>query len=111
MEKTIVGIIEDVTLIGKNKRQTFKAKIDTGATRSSMDLKIATDLKLELTETVTIKSAEGSSTRGIVMAKVIISGRELEAEFTIANRSKMSCPVLIGRNILKENFLVDPSRE
>jgi hypothetical protein len=38
---------------------------------------------------------------------ILISGREIRASFTLANRSSQKYPVLVGRNVLRGKFLVD----
>ena len=44
-------------------------------------------------------------------AIVKIGDQEIEEEFTLADRSHMTYPVLIGQNILKKgNFMIDPNK-
>ena len=47
------------------------------------------------------------SYRKVVKAVVKIKNRKIRASFTVADRSNLSFKVLIGRNILRKNFLVD----
>lgn len=55
-----------------------------------------------------VKSSNGiSESRYVVKFLVIIKGRKIRARFTLANRSKQTYPVLIGRNILRRKFVVD----
>ncbi|MBN2141880.1 ATP-dependent zinc protease, partial [Candidatus Woesearchaeota archaeon] len=42
------------------------------------------------------------------LAKIVLGGKEIESKFTLADRSHMKYPVLIGQNILRKNFLIDP---
>ncbi|MBS3121410.1 ATP-dependent zinc protease [Candidatus Woesearchaeota archaeon] len=111
--KTYIGLYEKVTLMGNNTpNKEVIAKIDTGATRSSIDVKLAAGLKLGpvLTSRM-IKSAQGSTLRPIVEGEIIIAGKQLKVHFTIANRSKMKYSMLIGQDVLKEGeFLIDPSK-
>ena len=45
--KTIIGLTEKVKLFSDNgKNKTLIAKIDTGASRSSLDIKLASELNL-----------------------------------------------------------------
>jgi hypothetical protein len=114
--KTIIGIIEDVTIYGvndklKNKLKVF-AKIDTGATKSSIDIKLVDSMNLgPIIRTKIIRSAEGSSRRPIVKIKIKFANKIITEEFTVANRSKMKYPVLIGLNILSKGFLIDPVKK
>lgn len=110
-KKKIIGLTEFITLIGEKKRKV-KAKIDTGADKSSIDLKLAAELKLgPVVKTRLIKSAAGSLVRPIIRTKVIFAGREMEVYFTMADRAHMKYRVLIGKNILRKGFLIDPTRE
>jgi hypothetical protein len=56
-----------------------------------------------------VKSAQGVSMRPVIKAQIIIKGEKLEGEFTLAKRTHMTYPMLIGQNILKKGkFMVDP---
>lgn len=109
-EKIIVGLTEQITLIGQKKKNVI-AKIDTGADKSSIDLKLAAELKLgPVVKVSLIKSASGSRKRPIITANVVFAGRKMKVYFSIADRAHMKYRVLIGRNILKKGFLIDPSK-
>lgn len=111
MEKAILGLTEQVKLLGK-KEMGLTARIDTGATSSSIDSKLAEELSLgPVTKTKVVKSASGIKTRPIIKAKIILKNIEMEGEFTLADRRHMTYPLLIGQNILKKgNFLIDPNK-
>ena len=109
-DKTVVGFTAKVKLIGSNKTHEAMARIDTGAETSSLDMKLAADLNLgPILETRFIKSASGQSVRPLIKSRMLIHGKEIESHFTLANRSHLKFPVLIGRNILKKGFMIDPS--
>ena len=104
--KIVLGILERVKINGKE----VVAKIDTGASRSSIDVNLANELKLgPVLRKSTIVSTHGKSTRPVIKAKLEIGGRRINAFFNISSRSHMKCRVLIGRNILKRGYLVDSS--
>lgn len=110
-KKTIVGLTENIILVGR-KRKRVVAKIDTGADKSSIDIRLAAELRLgPVVRTSFIKSASGSRVRPIISADVVFAGREMKVHFSIADRAHMKYRVLIGKNILKKGFLIDPSRE
>jgi len=110
-KKTIVGLTEDVMLVGK-KRKKVVAKIDTGADKSSIDIRLAAELRLgPVVRTSFIKSASGSKVRPIISADIVFAGRNMKVHFSIADRAHMKYRVLIGKNILKKGFLIDPSKE
>ncbi len=111
--KIIVGLTEKVDLISNNgSDRMIVARIDTGATRSSIDIELASKLNLgPVIKSKIIKSAHGNKLRPIVKAKILLAGKKMEAEFTLADRSHMMYNVLVGVNILKYGFLVDPSKK
>ena len=112
MRETL-GLTEKVTIYGTNgKTKEVTARIDTGATNSSVDTKIAEELALgPIKRTKLVKSASGQNRRPVIGAKIKLKNQELEDDFTIAERKHMTYPVLIGRNILQAgNFLIDPNK-
>lgn len=109
--KTILGLTEKVTLLADGKKRTAIARIDTGASKSSIDRELAEKLDLtNVVKTTRIRSASGGTIeRPVVRIKVRIKGKTVSGYFTLADRHEMLYRVLIGRNILKkENFLIDP---
>ncbi|MFW5745935.1 MAG: RimK/LysX family protein [Nanoarchaeota archaeon] len=112
-DKPILGLVEVVDIRGNNAdTQSLKARIDTGAQNSSIDLVVAQELRLgPIIKTKSIRNSHGQSLRPVVKARVVIAGKELEGEFTIANRSNMRYKLLVGQNLLKQGFLIDPSKD
>lgn len=111
MDKTIIGVIEKVIILGPNKREIL-AKIDTGSFNSSIDVKLASELKMgPIIKSRKIKSSHGSATRPMVEGKIEIKGIKLDALFHIADRKELRYQVLIGRKTLHNHFLVDPSKQ
>ena len=109
----ILGLHEEITIFGaKGKKEKVLARIDTGATSSSMDHTLAARLELTpLTKTKLIKSALGVKRRPTILAKIKIRHELLETEFTLADRQNLRYPLLIGQNILKiGNYLIDPHK-
>ena len=111
MDKTVVGLVEKVKLNGHVEEEVC-ARIDTGATNSSIDLTLASKLKLgPIIQSKMVKSANGSKLRPVIESELEICGIKLKAKFTLADRSHMKYPVLVGQNILKLGFLIDPNKE
>jgi hypothetical protein len=109
--KIIVGLTEKVIVKGESQNREVIARMDTGATKSSIDVRLAAELRLgPVIDSKLIKSAHGTKLRPVVEVNVEIKGKILQARFTVADRSQMRYPVLIGQNLLKNNFLIDPSR-
>lgn len=113
VKRALLGLTERIFILGADKEEKVTARIDTGATGSSIDLHLAADLHLALlTKTKIVKSATGVRKRVAIRAKIKIAGQIIEDEFTLAERRHMTYPVLIGQNILKKGkFLIDPLRE
>jgi hypothetical protein len=108
--KIILGIAEKVKVVGEDKEKTVFARIDTGAEKSSIDIRLASDLRLgPILKTKTVRSALGISLRPVIKAEISVAGKPIIAQFTVAERSRMKYPLLIGRNVLKQGFLIDPS--
>ena len=112
-DKTVIKLIEEITLISKNCECDKKvlAKIDTGASKSSIDTKLASEIRLgPIVMTKLVKSAHGNSLRPVVEAKIKLAGKEINTQFTLADRKHMKYPVLIGINTIRgKDFLVDPN--
>jgi hypothetical protein len=111
MEKTIIGLVEEVLVTKKDgSQEMLKARIDTGAKFSSVDHFLLDELNFsETVREKTIKQSHGKSIRPVVIGEVVLHGKKISAEFTVSMRSHMRYPMLIGQNILKEGFLIDPS--
>lgn len=128
----IIGETEAVYLDGF--QAPFEARIDTGATTSSIDAReIRTferngrkwvrfqvvnrasqekrSYELPVVRTVQIKRHEAESApRLSVMLTFRIGHLTLEREFTLADREKFKYPALLGRNVISGLAAVDPSR-
>ncbi|MBT4110720.1 hypothetical protein HOE37_02590 [Candidatus Woesearchaeota archaeon] len=112
-KRAVLGLIEKIVVFGPdNNEEKVIARIDSGATASSIDFKLSAKLGLgPITRTKIVKSASGVKRRPIIIVKVRVGKKEIEAEFTLADRAHMTYPVLIGQNILQEgNFLIDPNK-
>ena len=110
--KKIVGLVEEVKIIGKNTIK-IQAKFDTGARRTSIDYNIAKKAKLgPIVKTVkTISSLKKSGLkRAVVKVKLNISGKIISTYASISDRSHSKQKILIGRDILFNNFIVDVER-
>ena len=109
--KTIIGLTAHIVIFGKKGKKEVLARVDTGATKSSMDHTLAKELELGPgLKHAKVKSAHGVRYRPIVTADILIAGHAMQSEFTLAEREHMRFQVLIGQNILKKGFLIDPSK-
>ena len=126
-------IIGNSTKIKITEIKGIPAKIDTGATISSIwasDIKITPDNKLEFClfapesefytgEKITVdefkvrnvrNSTGHEAIRYMVTLPTVIKGKRIRVSYTLADRSRNDFPVLIGRRALLGKFLVDVSR-
>ncbi len=108
-DKTVIGLDETVTMIGPKQELQVLARIDTGAVTSSIDKALADKLSLgPIIKYDEVKSASGAKQRPFIKARVKLKGRTFNFLFNIEDRSKMKYKALIGQNILKRGFLIDP---
>lgn len=98
----------------KRKYRLVKARIDTGAKRSSIDRELAEDMGLLNEDNILWKnkyayrSASGKQSRPVIGIRFRLAGRKIKTSASVANRSKLSTPMLIGRRDL-DGFLVNPA--
>lgn len=135
MEKDIIGrwVYIDIPAAGF---QNVRAKVDTGAYRSSLHCDFIEQferdgvkyVKVQITDlsghpisdyvtlkqksTTYVKSSNGEAQqRPIVELDVIINTKQYTAEFSLSNREDMKFPILLGRKLLRGNFVVDVSMD
>jgi hypothetical protein len=121
-EKIGVGIAEEVILLPWGVR--LPARIDTGAATSSLDARDLTikddiveftlpakygglELKLPIVKRRVVRSAQGKKQRPVVEIELCLGSRRIRAEVNLMDRSGLNFPMLIGRNVLRQNFIVD----
>jgi len=113
--KCAVGLVEPVEIIGKKATVKTLALLDTGAARSSIDLKIAAKAGLgPIISVLRIKSKtepRGYVRRAIVEGYLVLAGVKRKVHFTVADRLGMKFPVLVGRDVLGNNFIVDVEKK
>ncbi|TKF00656.1 ATP-dependent Zn protease [Vibrio kanaloae] len=131
--KLILGEEEWVFVPGL--KEAFKARVDTGATTSSISavdivdferdgkdwvkFKIEHDnitteeISLPVERWVKIKqsSAEGTQRRAVVVAAIQIGDLKDKTEFTLADRTHLSFPLLLGRSFFRDVAVVDVSQK
>lgn len=130
--KLILGEKEWVYVPGLE--QNFKARVDTGATTSSISavdiepferdgkdwvkFKIEHDgvksneIALPVQRWVKIRqsSADGTQKRAVVDAWIQIGDLKEKTEFTLADRTHLTFPLLLGRSFFKDVAVVDVSQ-
>lgn len=59
-----------------------------------------------------IRSSNGQiQKRYVIKTQIILFGRKIRAEFSLADRSSMKFPILLGRKLLQSRFIVDVSKK
>jgi len=110
----IVNTWEKIKLLDKDKkRHEIKAKIDTGAWRTSIDEDLANDLGLLRPENVlwskVYKSGLGVQEREVIGLNFYLAGRRIKTIASVAKRSDLRAQMIIGRRDLSD-FLVKPRK-
>lgn len=124
-EKITIGEVEEVLLLPWGLR--LLARIDTGAATSSLgarELQVRDNiaefrlrgeyggsrLRMPIEEWRFIRTPEGKELRPVIKVRLCLGPKEILAEVTLNDRSRMSYPFLIGRNVLRSgSFVVDVS--
>lgn len=131
--KLILGEEEWVYVPGLE--ESFRARVDTGATTSSISaidivpferdgkdwvkFKIEHDgikskeVSLPVERWVKIKqsSAEGTQRRAVIVANIQIGDLKDKTEFTLADRTHLKYPLLLGRSFFRDVAVVDVSKK
>ena len=109
--KIVIGLVETISIKGKSYMKNVLAKIDSGATKSSLDKSLAEMLDVgPIIKSKLVKSAHGNKIRPVVEVEIVLANKSIKAEFTLADRNHMKYPALIGQNVLKKGFLIDPNK-
>ncbi|MGY8692128.1 MAG: ATP-dependent zinc protease family protein [Candidatus Poseidoniales archaeon] len=59
-----------------------------------------------------VRDTSGRATlRPVISTKLEIAGRDYQVEICLQNRSKMKHRIILGRNFLRNGFIVSPSRQ
>ena len=112
-EKTVIGLVEKVKIFGVKGRAIKEAVFDTGATTTSIDLKLAARVGLgPIVGVKRVKSASNPHGRLRLVAAAIIQVKEkkLHIKANIVDRSGLRYKVLVGRDVIHSNFVIDPSK-
>lgn len=132
-EKKIIGATELVHFPDLGWHEVA-ARVDTGAATSSIHcskvkvvqkdgkakLSFYLDVKNGAPKQVfsvtdfkerTVRNSFGhTEKRYVIKTAIVIAGRKIRTEFSLADRRSMSFPVLLGRRLLKGRFIVDVSQ-
>lgn len=105
-----LSVIEKIVIHGPNKKKTVRAKIDTGAYRTSIDVDLVHELGLDTHDKlVHVRSGSGRQKRKTVKVAYKMRGKTIKTIASYTERSHLRFPIIIGRRDL-EGFLVDPGK-
>ncbi len=121
-EKITIGEVEEVVLLPWGVR--LPARVDTGASTSSLDardLKVKDNvaefnlpkkygglkLSLPVIEWQHVRGADFRERRPVVEITLCMGPKLIRTRVTLNDRSTTSYPLIVGRNTLKDNFVVD----
>jgi hypothetical protein len=113
--KKIVRLVVRVLISGPGGEESVRAKVDTGADRTTVSRELARRLKLVPTGskvTVRVSASSQKVERPLVDASITLKGKPYRLKVGVADRTLMRYGVIIGRDILRSgDFLIDPSRK
>jgi hypothetical protein len=109
-----IKVWEKVKIVtGDKKKVEVKAKVDTGAWKTSVDKDLAEKLGIlkasNVLWTKTYKSSLGEEKRQVINLTFFLAGRKIETIANIASRKNLRTPLIIGRRDL-DGFLIKPER-
>ena len=111
-EPSVIGYTEEVVLSGTAGSKSVFAKSDTGASRTSIDTRLAADIGAGPIKSITrVKSGsrKTAKSRPVVDVVVGVGGNQHTVTASVEDRSHMDYPVILGRDILG-NYQVDVGR-
>jgi hypothetical protein len=113
-DKKAIGLVERVTVQGINGKEEVLAKVDTGASRTAADIRLAAAVGLgPITDTVIIRGSTGTAreTRAMARARISLGGKAFDLPVAITDRGDMKYPIIIGMDILgKGDFFIDATK-
>jgi hypothetical protein len=124
-EKITLGAVEEVILLPWGVR--LPARIDTGAAKSSLDARElviqdgmaefklpqefgGVQLRLPIIEWEHVRSPDGRQQRPVVELELCIGSKRIRSKVNLTDRSMVKYPLILGRNFLRKNFVVDVKR-
>ncbi|WP_290814626.1 RimK family alpha-L-glutamate ligase [Halovivax sp.] len=111
-EPSDIGYTEEIVLTGTRGSETVYAKSDTGASRTSIDTKLAATIgagPIKAITKVKTGSSKTSRSRPVVDVVVGVGGNRHTVTASVEDRAHMDYPVILGRDILG-NYRVDVGR-
>ena len=111
-DEDVLGYTTRIRIHGRDGTEEAVAKSDTGAKRTSIDTDLASQIGAgPLIGTTEVRSGtvSGTETRPLVDVDLSLNGNWQTVTASITDRSEMTYPVLLGRDVL-EAYTLDISR-
>ncbi|ELZ24971.1 alpha-L-glutamate ligase [Halosimplex carlsbadense 2-9-1] len=112
-DSLVIGYTEEVLISGTKGSESVVAKSDTGATRTSIDTRLAADIGAGPIKSITkVRSGSNKSSKSRPLVDVVVGvgGTRHTVTASVEDRSHMNYPVILGRDILGD-YQVDVSRQ
>jgi len=124
--KTIIGAVEEVVLLTWGVK--LPARIDTGSGMTSLDVrgltiknKVAqfrlpekygnTLISLPVIRYSKVRSADSRERRPVVQIELYLGSKRMRVQANLNDRSHLTYPLNLGRDVLKQGFIVDCAQE
>jgi hypothetical protein len=121
-----VGYVEDVVLLPWGIK--LPARVDTGASMTSLDARNITvkenvvsfklpapfserEFELPIVRWGHVKSSMGIQKRPVVEIELCVGSEKLKVTVNLNDRSGVRYPLIIGRNLLRQGFVVESSKK
>ena len=124
--KTVIGAVEEVVLFPWGVK--LPARIDTGSGMTSLDVrdltvknKVAqfrlpekygnTLISFPVIRYCKVRSAVSRERRPVVEIELCVGSKRMRVLANLSNRSHLEYPLILGRNVLNQGFIVDCAQE
>ena len=124
--RTVIGAVEEVVLLPWGVK--LSARIDTGAAMTSLDVRELTIknkvaqfrlpekygnvlIKLPVIRHCNVRSSGFRERRPVVEIELCVGSRRMRVHVNLSDRSHLEYPLILGRNVLNQGFIVDCAQE
>jgi hypothetical protein len=124
--KTVIGAVEEAVLFRWGVK--LPARIDTGSGMTSLDVRDLTVknkvaqfrlpekygnilISLPVIRYSKILTADSRERRPVVEIELCVGSKRMRVQATLNDRSHLTYPLNLGRDVLKQGFIVDCSQE
>lgn len=112
--RRIIGVIQEVVVRGPAGELRVRAKVDTGAARTTLDTDLAKRLSLgPVLRHVRTRAAAADhpEKREVVSAEIVIAGETFAVQVAVTDRQDMKYHMIVGMDVLaRSRFLISPRK-